>query len=57
MLPDLDVERLMDAMLSDKKTRGKTLRFVLLREPGAWEVVSMETDMVRAELERMLRGE
>ncbi len=53
----LDVERLMDAMLSDKKTRGKTLRFVLLREPGAWEVVSMETDMVRAELERMLRGE
>lgn len=54
---DCDVERLMDAMLSDKKTRGGTLRFVLLRAPGVWEVVPLETDMVRMELEHALRDE
>jgi len=53
----LDVGCLMDAMLSDKKTRGATLRFVLVRTPGVWEVVGLEIETVKAELERWLRGE
>jgi 3-dehydroquinate synthase len=54
---DVDAGLLMEAMLSDKKTRGGTLRFVLLRAPGVWEVVPLDTDKVRTELERVLRGE
>lgn len=52
-----DADQLVDAMLSDKKTRGGMLRFVLMRQPGDWEVVSLETGMVKLELERWLRGE
>lgn len=50
-------EQLVDAMLSDKKTRGGILRFVLLRSPGVWEVVPLEVDVVKMELERTLRDE
>jgi len=56
-IADVDVDALIDAMLSDKKTRGETLRFVLLRAPGDWDVVALETGIVRLELERWLRGE
>ncbi|WP_251198532.1 3-dehydroquinate synthase [Anaerotardibacter muris] len=49
-LPALDLqadpERLLDLMFSDKKVRSNTLRFVLPRDVGDWEVVSLEPDVV-----------
>ncbi len=56
-MSDADAGQLVEAMLADKKTRGGTLRFVLMMRPGGWEVVPLETGMVRLELERWLHGE
>jgi 3-dehydroquinate synthase len=50
-------EDLLDAMLSDKKTRGGVIRFVLLRAPGDWAVVPVEAAVVMRHLGRLLRAE
>ncbi|PKQ19957.1 MAG: 3-dehydroquinate synthase [Actinobacteria bacterium HGW-Actinobacteria-6] len=54
---DVAAETLFDAMLSDKKTRGGVIRFVLLRAPGDWAVVPVEAAVVMRHLERLLRAE
>lgn len=41
-----DPKRLLELMFSDKKVRSNTLRFVLPRDVGDWEVVSLEPDVV-----------
>lgn len=41
-----DPERLLDLMFSDKKVRSHVLRFVLPRDVGNWEVVSLEPGFV-----------
>lgn len=49
-LPPLDFhadpDRLLEIMFSDKKVRSHTLRFVLPRDVGSWEVVNLEPEMV-----------
>ena len=49
-LPALDwsaePEALLDAMKGDKKVRGGSLRFVLPREVGLWEVVEVDDETV-----------
>ncbi|MHB8966440.1 MAG: 3-dehydroquinate synthase [Coriobacteriia bacterium] len=45
---------LLGAILSDKKTRGGTARFVLLRAPGDWEVVAVEADVLESHLRRWI---
>lgn len=53
-LPALDFhaspDRLLELMFSDKKVRSNTLRFVLPRDVGEWEVVSLEPEFVREHL-------
>jgi 3-dehydroquinate synthase len=39
-------QRLLDLMYSDKKVRSNTLRFVLPRNVGSWELVTLEPDFV-----------
>jgi len=46
-----EVSALLQAMVVDKKNRDGQIRFVLLRSPGAWEVVPVEEDVIRATLE------
>lgn len=41
-----DPKRLLELMFSDKKVRSNTLRFVLPRDVGAWEVVALDPDFV-----------
>ena len=41
-----DPKRLLELMFSDKKVRSNTLRFVLPRDVGDWEVVSLDPDLV-----------
>lgn len=53
----LNAENLLDSMFSDKKNRGGAVRFVLLRAPGDWRVVPVETDVIARHLEWWLRGE
>ena len=40
--------QLMEVMRADKKNRAGEIRFVLLREPGAWEVRRVEEDLLEA---------
>ena len=41
-----DPDRLLELMFSDKKVRANTLRFVLPRDVGTWEVASLDPDLV-----------
>lgn len=41
-----DPERLLDLMFSDKKVRSNSLRFVLPRDVGSWEVTTLEPEFV-----------
>ena len=41
-----DPEELLDCMFSDKKVRSHTLRFVLPRDVGSWEIVSLDPGFV-----------
>ena len=41
-----DPEELLDGMFSDKKVRSHTLRFVLPRDVGSWEIVSLDPGFV-----------
>lgn len=41
-----DPERLLELMFSDKKVRSHVLRFVLPRDVGDWEVVTLDPDFV-----------
>lgn len=44
-------QEMYEAMLKDKKVRDKTLRFVLPRDIGLWEVVEVEKEKVLEHLE------
>lgn len=50
-------DEIIDAILSDKKTRGGVVRFVFLREPGDWVVVPVEIEVLKRHVESMLQGE
>lgn len=57
-MPELDLERLIDAMFLDKKVRGKTIRWVLLEDVGKPVVrddIPMES--VREVLSGLMKGE
>jgi 3-dehydroquinate synthase len=41
-----DPDRLLELMFSDKKVRSNTLRFVLPRDVGEWEVTTLDPDFV-----------
>lgn len=41
-----DPNRLLELMFSDKKVRSNTLRFVLPRDVGEWEVATLEPEFV-----------
>lgn len=45
---------LVEAMRADKKARRGEVRFVLLREPGAWEVTEVDEDSLIAAVTRWL---
>ncbi|MEG1397188.1 MAG: 3-dehydroquinate synthase [Raoultibacter sp.] len=53
-LPPLDFsadpQEVLEAMMNDKKTRDGHLRFVVLRDVGAWEIVTVEPDVVLEQL-------
>ncbi len=46
------VDDLMDRMVHDKKSDGRTLSFVLARSAGDWSVQSLDPAVVRAHLEK-----
>ncbi len=50
-------DQILDAMLSDKKTRGGVVRFVLLREPGDWSVVPVEIEVLNRHVEAVLQAD
>lgn len=41
-----DPKRMLDLMFSDKKARSHILRFMLPRDVGVWEIVSLDPDLV-----------
>ncbi len=45
-----DPEAVLDAMKHDKKARGGQVRFVLLRDVGAWEVCDVDDATILAQL-------
>jgi 3-dehydroquinate synthase len=47
-----DSRAVREAMSSDKKARGGRPRFVLMAEPGTYEVTYVDEDVLEAELER-----
>lgn len=59
-LPDLEwnaqPEELLEAMMRDKKVRGGTLRLVLIRDVGQWEVVEVEKEKVLEHLNAWSRS-
>ncbi len=48
--------QLMEVMRADKKNRAGEIRFVLLREPGAWEVRRVEEDLLEEQLAAWARS-
>jgi len=59
-LPAIDfsaeTDALLDAMLSDKKTRGGKIRFVLPRDVGQWTVREIDEDTLREHLDAWNRS-
>lgn len=51
-----DVHDVLDAMLLDKKVKDATLRFVLVNEPGNWQVSSIAQDTVLEHLDAWERA-
>lgn len=47
-------ERIIEAMLGDKKARGGVVRFVLLRDPGDWVIVPVEAAVLERHVESVL---
>lgn len=45
-----DADTVIDAMLSDKKTRGGKIRFVIPKAPGSWVVREVGPDVLREHL-------
>lgn len=54
---NLDASEVLATMMRDKKVRSGELRFVLLRDIGQWEVVSLSLQLVRSQLEKFLTGD
>ncbi len=51
-----DVDQIMERMLHDKKSNGRTISFVLPKAPGDWVVQELDPSVVREHVEKWMLG-